>query len=69
MEKGTFSALCATVPKWDGKAAERAGESEDLPECEAKPSWPGVPCLDLEDKKGKSPDRFFSVRGFLFSGP
>ena len=24
-----------------------------------------VPCLDLEDKKGKSPDRFISVRVFF----
>ncbi len=32
MWKKTLSALCATVPVGNGKAAERMGESEDLPE-------------------------------------
>jgi hypothetical protein len=36
-EKGTLSAHRATVPfDRDGKAAARAGKSEDLPECAGK---------------------------------
>ena len=49
----------------NGKAAKRAGESEDLSELKGVTTvdW-GAP-QDLEDKKGKSPDRFNSVRVFF----
>jgi hypothetical protein len=36
LKRELFWPLCATVSiRRDGKAAERAGKSEDLPECEA----------------------------------
>ena len=57
--------MCHCSSNWGGKAAERAGESEDLPGNALKPSWTGV-IKDLEDKNGKSPDRYLSVRGFFY---
>jgi hypothetical protein len=50
----------------DGKVAERAGESEDLPGQRYTVTFAdwGVR-EDLEDKKGTSPDRFISVRVFF----
>ncbi len=59
--------MCATVPTdRDGKAAKRAGKSEDLPE------WMRISAANRarknsEDRKGTSPDRFISVRGFFFA--
>jgi hypothetical protein len=55
----------------NGKAAKRAGKSEDLAERKVLRNLrgPKVPCPDLEDKNGTSPDRLKSVRGFFFPGP
>ena len=53
----------------DGKAARREGKSEDLPEC-MRIVFSVVERAHnkLEDKKGTSPGRFISVRGFFCPG-
>ena len=53
----------------DGKAAKRAGKSEDLSEHRVKLSRTEVCQKDLEDKNGTSPDRLNSVRVFFCPGP
>jgi len=58
--------LCATVSVHrDGKAAKRAGESENLPERKGTILADGVLPKDLEDKKGESPDRFIRSGDFF----
>jgi hypothetical protein len=52
----------------DGKAAERAGESEDLPEQRCHYLRGLEVGQDLADKKGTSPDRWISVRVFFAPG-
>lgn len=54
----------------NGKAAKRAGKSEDLSEQMAlRPSWMEGALLDLEDKNGTFPGSIKSVRGFFFPDP
>jgi len=66
----------------DGKAAERAGKSEDLSGQMASkplnnancigfelPAWTEDALLDLEDKNGTSPDRLNFGPGIFFPGP
>jgi iron complex outermembrane receptor protein len=54
----------------DGKAAKRAGKSEDLSEQLAlRASWIEGALLDLEDKNGTSPDRLTFGPGIFFPGP
>ena len=62
-----FSRCCHCF-RWNGKAAARAGESEDLPELISGTSFAegGVSQQSCVDKKGKSPGRILSVRVFLF---
>jgi hypothetical protein len=52
----------------DGKAAKRAGESEDLPECLGVTFVDGGLPPDLRIKKGNPGSNHFGP-GFLFSDP
>ena len=57
---------CSRMDETDGKAAKRAGKSEDLSEQKAlRPSWTVGAWLDLEDKNGTSPDRLTFGPGFF----
>jgi len=57
LEKGTLLAIVCHFSNTNGKAAERAGKSEDLSEQKAsRPSRMEGALLDLEDKNGTSPD-------------
>jgi hypothetical protein len=49
----------------DGKAAKRAGKSEDLPARKTTTFEDEVGRRDLEDKRGKSPDRFIRSGDFF----
>jgi len=54
----------------NGKVAKRGRESEDLPELRNSASCvDALAGLDLEDKNGKSPGRFFGSGFFLPTGP
>ena len=54
----------------NGKAAKRAGKSDDLSEQTAlRPSWMEGALLDLEDKNGTSPDRLSRSGDFFYLGP
>ena len=54
----------------NGKAAKRAGKSEDLSEQMAlRPSRTEGGLLDLEDKNGTSPDRLNRFGDFFSPGP
>gem|GEM_PF-3572443 len=54
----------------NGKAAKRAGKSENLSEEKAlRPTWTEGALLDLEDKNGTSPDRLNRSGDFFCPGP
>jgi|GEM_PF-2897159 len=54
----------------NGKVTKRGRESEDLPELRNSASCvDALVGLDLEDKKGKSPSRFFRLGVFFAHRP